>query len=507
MDQKNIIDLLKAESFLGGIKVQQYVCEEMLTLENYRFYFKLSKLLQLNHLKEYFYNIFLQQYLLKKGEKVFYELSYNDITNLVASSQLKIDSEIEVFNAVTDWIKYKKSEREQFICDLLKLVRLPLLTKELLVDVVQAHPLCSSCFKCKKIILNALKIKENSLICSPKTLLENRHYSNILNNKRVMIIGGKDRTSKTVRNFSCLYEKCGLKMKRCKITSEMKNKRLRCSAFVIGTKVYCFSGGSDYTNERLDLKSLEVYCTQSDCWKSLAPLERAGFVPVFDYFCGCVFMGKIYIFHNPFSKQRYPTCSVYDPGNDRWNKRASLNVARCYASCTVFNGKCVVVGGRRSTKFEEVLKSVEVYDHHLDKWSYLPAKMQMSRLKSGLISKGNKMFVIGGIERNYCLWGDRVTHEVYDCSTKQFTFIANNYFTKQFAYTVSRYNSGRLKCLYTVGDKIFVFDDVFSPDNDGNLKIPTYDVNRNTWFETCIKTSVIENISEYSFVVLQKYLI
>ena len=481
----------------------------MLTLENYYFYFKLSKLLHLRHLKEYFYNLFLQHYLVKVEEKIFYELTYEDVANLVASSQLKVDSEIEVFNAVIDWIKYKEHERKQFIHELLKLVRLPLLTKELLVDAVQAHPLCFSSFKCKKIISTALKIKENKHICSPKSLLENRHYSNILNNKRAMLIGGKDRATKDVRKFSCLYEVDGLKLKKCKTTSEMKNQRSNCRTFVIGTKIYCFSGG--YTNGGLGLNSLEVYCTTSDCWKSLAPLEGAGFVATRKNFCGCAFMGKIYVFHRPYDMRAYPTCSVYDPEFDRWEGRAGrMKVSRRHASCAVFDGKCAVVGGTENYTEMDGTRSVEVYDPHLDKWSCLPAKMLASmRLDPGVVSRGDKMFVIGGTEklseREFCFWGDRATHEVYDRQTNQFTFIANNYFADQFAYTYKNYNSCRLGCLHAVADKIFVFDDVF--DDDGSLKVPTYDVTRNTWFETRIKASVIEDISEYSFAALQKYLI
>ena len=50
---------------------------------------------------------------------------------------------------------------------------------------------------------------------------------------------------------------------------------------------------------------------------------------------------------------------------------ADLNQARCFADCTVFEGKLVVAGGcSRSNKRQ--LESVEAYDYHVNKWFFLP---------------------------------------------------------------------------------------------------------------------------------------
>ena len=72
-------------------------------------------------------------------------------------------------------------------------------------------------------------------------------------------------------------------------------------------------------------------------------------------------------------------------------------------SCTVFEGKIVVPGGAHNGP----LKSVESYDHHENKWSYLP-DMNCKRCDHGAVSISNKMFVIGGN------WSTIVTGEVFD---------------------------------------------------------------------------------------------
>ena len=54
---------------------------------------------------------------------------------------------------------------------------------------------------------------------------------------------------------------------------------------------------------------------------------------------------------------------VYDPIKDSWDQLLSMNIERYKSSCTVFQGQCVVLGGKN---FEnKVFKTVESYDHYL----------------------------------------------------------------------------------------------------------------------------------------------
>ena len=74
-----------------------------------------------------------------------------------------------------------------------------------------------------------------------------------------------------------------------------------------------------------------------------------------------------------------------------------------------------MVGGNENKSFDE-LKSVEKYDHHLDKWTFL-ADMQIERRNAEVITKGNKLFVISDY------YSDS-TCEVYDSFSKKFFYIA-----------------------------------------------------------------------------------
>ena len=163
VQESNLIELLEAERLLENFNLKMYICEkvfEMLTIKNCFFYFKLSEIFYLNDLQDFLLNTFFKFYITKFNLELFRELTYTDLVILISSSKLQTDSELEVFNCVVDWINYKKLERRIYIDKLLSLVRLPLLTNDILVNCIRPHPLCSNNLKYKSIVDKALKIKK-----------------------------------------------------------------------------------------------------------------------------------------------------------------------------------------------------------------------------------------------------------------------------------------------------------------------------------------------------------
>lgn len=57
----------------------------------------------------------------------FYQLSSDQLANLLKSDDLNVTSEEDVFNALMSWIQHDAATREKSIPDLLALIRLPLL--------------------------------------------------------------------------------------------------------------------------------------------------------------------------------------------------------------------------------------------------------------------------------------------------------------------------------------------------------------------------------------------
>lgn len=51
----------------------------------------------------------------------------------------KVDSEEPVFEAVLNWVKHNRKEREPFLSDMLEYVRMPLLTPRYITDVIDSE--------------------------------------------------------------------------------------------------------------------------------------------------------------------------------------------------------------------------------------------------------------------------------------------------------------------------------------------------------------------------------
>lgn len=52
---------------------------------------------------------------------------------------VQVDSEEPVFEAVLNWVKHNRKEREPYLPDMLEFVRMPLLTPRYITDVIDAE--------------------------------------------------------------------------------------------------------------------------------------------------------------------------------------------------------------------------------------------------------------------------------------------------------------------------------------------------------------------------------
>ena len=452
--EANLIYLLEAERLLQNSKLKLYISEKIvdnLTMNNCYFYFQLAKLFFLNDLHDFLLNSYLKCYLTKIDTKMFFNLSFADVSTLISCSKLQIDSEFEMFNAVIDWVTYKADERKVYIDKLLSLVRLPLLTKDELINVVRAHPLCSKNKNCKSVVRKALEIKENKSRLQKKFWLENRYYCSKLDCKEIYFLGVEHYSGKQLE-FS--FRTNSSMIDEVKLTNKIHHQMSRCVCVVSGEKIYCMVGQN--TPDRSKPRSFDVYCRRTDTWKRLA--EIPGYRTEF---CACSFMGRIYLFggHHSAGEQNME----YDAEEDRW-RGVAVRERRFSASCAVFNGQCVVVGGyvggwRNRIHGKYILgipgiptRTAECFDRRLNKWSRLPP-MKAARYFPGLLPMGNKLFVVAGAKGLY-----RDTHEVYDCLTEKFSFIAPS-LPGIVKFT---YNG---KFLFTDGNLIYVFSRLYHFDS------------------------------------------
>ena len=159
-------------------------------------------------------------------------------------------------------------------------------------------------------------------------------------------------------------------------------------------------------------------------------------------------MKNFYVFGGYKRVASKSSCFVFKCSESHWSYIESMNSKRHCAACEVFEGKIVVSGGIDS---RTVLRSLEAYDHHSNRWGRLPDMIE-TRYRQSLVTSGNKLYAIGGVEE--------YSWEVFDNKTRKFTLITNS--PKFTVFESNRYileeEIKKIGACFA-GDKIVLVDD------------------------------------------------
>ena len=218
-----------------------------------------------------------------------------------------------------------------------------------------------------------------------------------------------------------------------------------CSV-VTSSDVYTFCEQDDFNIFRYEGKE----CEKMRYNKKVVLPEKA----VIQF--ACSFMKYLFVYIESLDKYNATYCLMYNIKTLQWTYIANWNSYREQAACVIFEGKIVVSGGNTCT--------VESYDYYGDNWSYLPDMIE-PRYNHGVVSMGNKMFVIGG-------WRNIADCEVFDSSSRKFTSIKK-------MFVVNNLDVGS-KSVFGIGGNITVF--LKCAHSVENKLIQTYDVLENKWY-------------------------
>lgn len=103
----------------------------------------------------------------------FLLLPVGQLCDIIASDELNVRSEEQVFSAVMAWVKFNVAERRPFLSQVLQHVRLPLLNPKYLVGTVGSDLLIKSDESCRDLVDEAknylLLPQERPLMQGPRT--------------------------------------------------------------------------------------------------------------------------------------------------------------------------------------------------------------------------------------------------------------------------------------------------------------------------------------------------
>ena len=305
-----------------------------------------------------------QNYLEVLEAEEFLELDFEKLVELIQSDDLNITSEEQVYESVIKWVKHDIDTRYVKLPQILEHVRLPLLDKHYLVNVVGTEALIRKSAECRDLLDDAkdyLLIPEQRVkLSGPRT----RPRKPMKTNETLFAVGGwcnGDAIS--------MVEQYDTESKKWKEVAHMSKRRCGVGIAVVDSLLYAIGGhdGGSYLN------SIERFDPKTNSWSSdVAPTSSCRTsvgVAVLDgkiYAVGgqdgisCLSIVEWYVEKNNYYVHSVcPSVSLsdahthtlsfplssYDPTTNTWSHVTSMNTHRLGVAVGVLGGCLYAVGG------------------------------------------------------------------------------------------------------------------------------------------------------------------
>ncbi|KAM4808568.1 kelch-like protein 8 [Rhinophrynus dorsalis] len=382
----------------------------------------------------------------------FVSMSPQHLYKLLASGDLNIDSETQVYNAAIKWLHANPQHHEAWLDEILSQVRLPLLPVEFLMSVVAKEEVIKQNLKCRDLLdearnyhlhvssqsipdfeytirttprkqtagvlfcvggrggsgdpfrsIECYSISRNSWFFGPEMNSRRRHVGVISVGGKVYAVGGHDGNEHlgSMELFDPLTNKWMMK-------ASMNTKRRGIALSSLGGPIYAIGGLDDNTC----FNDVERYDIECDHWSSVAPMitPRGGVGSV-------ALMNHLYAVGGNDGVASLSSVERYDPHLDKWVDVKEMGQRRAGNGVSELHGCLYVVGGFDDNS---PLSSVERYDPRLNKWEYV-AELTTPRGGVGIATLMGKIYAVGGHNGNAYL----NTVESYDPLTNRWELVGS----------------------------------------------------------------------------------
>ncbi|CAI5648315.1 unnamed protein product [Oreochromis niloticus] len=284
----------------------------------------------------------------------FMLLSQTEVEKLIKCDEIQVDSEEPVFEAVLNWVKHNRKEREPYLPDMLEFVRMPLLTPRYITDVIDTEPLIRCSLPCRDLVDEAKKFhlrpELRSEMQGPRTQAR-------LGAKEVLlVIGGFGSQQSPID----IVEKYDPKTQEWSFLPNIARKRRYVATVSLHDRVYVI-GGYDGRSRLSSVECLDYTADEDGVWYTVATMNvRRGLA-------GATTLGDmIYVAGGFDGSRRHTSMERYDPNIDQWSMLGDMQTAREGAGLVVASGLIYCLGGYDGLN---ILNSVERYDPHTGHWT------------------------------------------------------------------------------------------------------------------------------------------
>ncbi|XP_037753419.1 kelch-like protein 2 isoform X1 [Chelonia mydas] len=356
----------------------------------------------------------------------FLNLGVEQVCSLISSDKLTIASEEKVFEAVIAWVNHDKDVRQELMARLMEHVRLPLLSREYLVQRVEEETLVKNSSACKDYLIEAMKYhllptEQRALMKSTRTRLR----TPVSLPKLMMVVGGQ--APKAIRSVEC-YD---FKEERWHQVAELPSRRCRAGMVYMGGLVFAVGG----FNGSLRVRTVDSYDPVKDQWTSVANMQDRR-----STLGAAVLNGLLYAVGGFDGSTGLSSVEAYNMKTNEWFHVAPMNTRRSSVGVGVVGGILYAVGGYDGAS-RQCLSTVECYNSSTNEWTYV-AEMSTRRSGAGVGVLNNLLYAVGGHDGPLV----RKSVEVYDPATSTWRQVADMNMCRRNAGVCAVYG-----LLYVVG--------------------------------------------------------
>ncbi|XP_015199982.1 kelch-like protein 2 isoform X1 [Lepisosteus oculatus] len=335
----------------------------------------------------------------------FVNLGIEQVCSLIASDKLTIPSEEKVFEAVISWVNHDKDVRQEHMAHLMEHVRLPLLSREYLVQRVEEESLVKNSSACKDYLIEAMKYHllpadQRSMMKTIRT----RMRTPVSLPKVMVVVGGQ--APKAIRSVEC-YD---FKEERWCQVAELPSRRCRAGVVYMGGLIYAVGG----FNGSLRVRTVDSYDPVKDQWTCVASMQDRR-----STLGAAVLNGLLYAVGGFDGSTGLATVEAYNSKTNEWFHIVPMNTRRSSVGVGVVGGLLYAVGGYDGAS-RQCLSSVEAYNPNTNEWSYV-AEMSTRRSGAGVGVLKGLLYAVGGHDGPLV----RKSCEVYDPATNSWKQVAD----------------------------------------------------------------------------------
>nr|XP_008116334.1 PREDICTED: kelch-like protein 2 isoform X2 [Anolis carolinensis] len=335
----------------------------------------------------------------------FLNMGVEQVCSLISSDKLTITSEEKVFEAVIAWVNHDKDVRQELVARLMEHVRLPLLSREYLVQRVEEEALVKNSSACKDYLIEAMKyhllpLEQRVLIKTPRTRLRTPACLP----KLMVVVGGQ--APKAIRSVEC-YD---FKEERWHQVLELPSRRCRAGVVYMSGLVFAVGG----FNGSLRVRTVDSFDPVKNKWSSVANMQDRR-----STLGAAVLNGLLYAVGGFDGSTGLSSVEAYNMKTNEWFHVSPMNTRRSSVGVGVVGGMLYAVGGYDGAS-RQCLSTVECYNCNTNEWTYV-AEMGTSRSGAGVGVLNNLLYAVGGHDGPLV----RKSVEMYDPTTNTWKKVAN----------------------------------------------------------------------------------